>query len=1490
MFWQLFYVPLLYSNLYAKYFMRHIFLLLFNILFFVSLKSQPSCTFTQYTTKDGLIQKTISYILQDHKGFIWVSTWDGINRFDGYTFKNYKARPGDRIGFINNRVDYIAEDYRGFIWALSYDGHVYRFDPRTESFFPLPYNDYQARQIYISSTGHIWIITEKALLLVTYQDDDSHIVIENFSTNNQMQSDEKVNQIYADRDKNEWILTDNGVYFMASDSKRIISFFVEEYSRTNVFYKVTETEDYLFFGSGKGSIRRYNKQTKEFTLIKLPVDSPVTCLQVLRDKELVCGTSKDGFFIVNIDDGQNRQYKSTIYTQLPSNCIKSIYVSRNHEVWIQHDKDGITLFNPQSDKIDYFNPISGKDKSEANSELFIAEDKSGNLWIHPPKGELFYYDRPANRLIPFSNPTLSSEEQKIANRITALFMDKQENMWIGSYDNGLEKVTFNDTFFKFYTNPTQYERTGQNNARALLYDNKNRLWIACKDKTITIYDSSHNFLGYLHLDGSVSIQPDTSLGMAYTLTQDISGTIWIGTKGNGLIEVRPGHSPLHFRLKQYKYSAEDMYSLSHNDIYAVCEDAMGRIWIATFGGGVNYVEQVEGKTRFINYRNELKQFPISSCYRTRDLISDGNGRIWIATSNGLLACKEKFSDPEQLEFEHYIRTPENINSLSNNNINRVFLTHDKELYVLTFGGGLNKLVSLKDGKAHFKVYTTLDNLPSDLLVTLVEDKKGNLWIAMEEELCKFNPSTETVENYPAHSFPQSLKFNEGKAVCLPENGSLLFNTKQGVLYFQPDSINKSIYVPSIVFTGLQLSNKIIIPKDSTQLLQQDIDDTRSLTFTHDNNSFSIQFAALDMKYPSNVSYAYRLKGFEKEWNEVGKQRIATYTNVPRGSYEFQVCSTNSDGSWADNIRRIDITVLPSFWETPWAILLYILAIMGIIGGTVYVLFTFYRLKHEVSVEQKLSELKLQFFTNISHELRTPLTLIVGPIEQLLEDKNLSSYYRTQLTLVERNANRMRQLVNQILDFRKIQNNKMKMRVQQIELVSFVCRLMESFNILADEHHIDFKLEYSVDSLNIWVDVDKLEKILFNLLSNAFKYTPQGKQIKIILHVVCENVCISIEDQGIGISEDKQKRLFERFENLVDKNLFNRESTGIGLSLVKELVEMHKGTISLESWVGKGSKFTILLPLGKEHFDSNTEFILTDIIGSEFVEDKVTAGLLIAENEEISSKNDVFDSTKETLLLVEDNRELRYFLKTIFSPYFNLVEAANGAVGFNIAKEVLPDVIISDVMMPEKDGIQMMRELREEMSTSHIPLVLLTAKSTVENKIEGIESGADDYITKPFSAAYLKARIFNLLAQRKKLQALYCASLLNTSTESEGNKKEEIVPVLSANDKLFMERLIKFIEDNLDNGNLMIADLAQESGMSRSVFFNKLKTLTGLSPVEFLREMRIKKAAQLILADEGNMAQIAYQVGFNDSHYFSKCFKQVYGVTPTEYKLGKESKI
>ena len=720
-----------------------------------------------------------------------------------------------------------------------------------------------------------------------------------------------------------------------------------------------------------------------------------------------------------------------------------------------------------------------------------------------------------------------------------------------------------------------------------------------------------------------------------------------------------------------------------------------------------------------------------------------------------------------------------------------------------------------------------------------------------------------------------------------------------------------------------MANEDITPGGNS-LLKVDIDDADKLVLSHKENIFSVHFAALDYTNPQNIQYAYILDGFEKQWTFADKQRSVTYTNLPKGEYVLRVRSTNSDGVWVDNERILDIVILPSFWETPIAYVLYILFILIIILVAVYILFTIYRLKHEVSVEQQISDIKLRFFTNISHELRTPLTLIAGPVEQVLKNDKLPADAREQLVVVERNTSRMLRLVNQILDFRKIQNKKMKMQVQRVDIVPFVRKVMDNFEAVAEEHRIDFLFQTEKEHLYLWVDADKLEKIVFNLLSNAFKYTPNGKMITMFIREDENTVSIGVQDQGIGIAENKKKSLFVRFENLVDKNLFNQASTGIGLSLVKELVEMHKATISVDSRLGEGSCFKVDFLKGKEHYDKETEFILEDAdapvrMGQvvDIANSSIQSETLIPDDsekieavyEEDAAKE---ENSKELMLLVEDNQELREFLRSIFSPMYRVVEAADGREGANKALKYLPDIIISDVMMPEKDGIEMTRELRADMTTSHIPIILLTAKTTIESKLEGLEYGADDYITKPFSATYLQARVENLLMQRKKLQSFYRDSLMHINmsvtsgelvalTKAMAEEERKIVPEreeeqtqlqsqqqptipdMSPNDRKFMDKLVELMEQNMDNGDLVVDDLVRELAVSRSVFFKKLKTLTGLAPIEFIKEIRIKRATQLIETGEFNMTQISYMVGINDPRYFSKCFKAQVGMTPTEYK-------
>lgn len=707
-----------------------------------------------------------------------------------------------------------------------------------------------------------------------------------------------------------------------------------------------------------------------------------------------------------------------------------------------------------------------------------------------------------------------------------------------------------------------------------------------------------------------------------------------------------------------------------------------------------------------------------------------------------------------------------------------------------------------------------------------------------------------------------------------------------------------------------VTNEDITPGDNS-LLKVDIDDTDPLVLSHKENIFSVHFAALDYTNPQNIQYAYILDGFEKQWTFADKQRSVTYTNLPKGEYVLRVRSTNSDGVWVDNERILNIVILPSFWETPVAYVLYVLFILIIILVAVYILFTIYRLKHEVSVEQQISDIKLRFFTNISHELRTPLTLIAGPVEQVLKNDKLPADAREQLVVVERNTNRMLRLVNQILDFRKIQNKKMKMQVQRVDIVPFVRKVMDNFEAVAEEHRIDFLFQTEKEHLYLWVDADKLEKIVFNLLSNAFKYTPNGKMITMFIREDEKTVSIGVQDQGIGIAENKKKSLFVRFENLVDKNLFNQASTGIGLSLVKELVEMHKATISVDSHLGEGSCFKVDFLKGKEHYDKEAEFILEDAdaparMGQvvDIANSSIQSETLVSDDSE--KIDDVYgeefakeENSKELMLLVEDNQELREFLRSIFSPMYRVVEAADGKEGASKALKYLPDIIISDVMMPEKDGIEMTRELRADMTTSHIPIILLTAKTTIESKLEGLEYGADDYITKPFSATYLQARVENLLMQRKKLQSFYRDSLMHInistgqeevpvatdmpSAEEDASETPPATLEMSPNDRKFMDKLVELMEQNMDNGELVVDDLVRELAVSRSVFFKKLKTLTGLAPIEFIKEMRIKRATQLIETGEFNMTQISYMVGINDPRYFSKCFKAQVGMTPTEYR-------
>lgn len=706
---------------------------------------------------------------------------------------------------------------------------------------------------------------------------------------------------------------------------------------------------------------------------------------------------------------------------------------------------------------------------------------------------------------------------------------------------------------------------------------------------------------------------------------------------------------------------------------------------------------------------------------------------------------------------------------------------------------------------------------------------------------------------------------ETKPVLL-SSGKLLLGSLYGALCITPDELHKSDFVPPVVFSHLN------IYQNNTSRRQDIYSNDEAQYLRSDERNFTITFAALDYVNSPAIKYAYRIKGLNDQWIELGTNRSASLVNVPAGDYLFQVKSTNADGVWVDNVASLSIHIDPVFGETVWAVLLYITLAVVIMLVVVCIVLRITNLQRRIDFEQQISNLKLRFFTDISHELRTPLTLIASPIDEVISNEKLSDAGLENMQVAKRNTDRMLRLINQILDFRKIQNDKMKVLVEQVDIIPLILKIYGNFVPMAHTHRIDFRLVCPLDSFVMYTDVDKLEKILFNLLSNAFKYTPDEKTIS--LSVTCEKqvLCLQVKDEGRGINAQKLNRLFTRFDTLdeADPNM----STGIGLSLVKELLNLLHGTVRVDSKLGEGSSFFVRLPGSRDTFDAdaNAEFILAD--GENSGSETVVPDNLVEEEED-----------KETrILIIEDNEELRHFICGVLAREYVVFEAGNGRQGLEMTLSELPDIVICDIMMPEMDGIEYLKQVKGNSDICHIPIILLSAKSSLNDQIQGLEYGADEYITKPFSSAYLKARVDSLLKQRQILYDYYTSKMRGEKDTALMEQLAPSTPQVTHFDDDFIRNILQSVEENIQNSEFGIDDLAEAMSMSRTVFYRKVKSLMGVSPVDFVKTMRIKRAVQLLEQDELTVSEVGYMSGFTTPQYFSRVFKEAMGCTPKEYKL------
>lgn len=1089
----------------------------------------------------------------------------------------------------------------------------------------------------------------------------------------------------------------------------------------------------------------------------------------------------------------------------------------------------------------------------------VHEDEFGGIWFMTRSGSFYSYNSVTDGLEPAYRYT-TGQKEPYRTEGRAFLRDSHKNLWV-SRKYGFDKIYFTNRNYDYIHTSAEQE------VRGVFIDSKKRLWVASKENRLEVYDKQGNYVGNMDSTGKLLQNRNISFGRnVYTFFEDSEHRLWLGTRNHGIVVATEYDGK--FTLHTFHHDKQDPYALSNDAIYSICRDTRNRIWIGTLGGGINLFSGTLDNPRFIHSENLMKGYPGDMCHKVRSLYCTRKGVVLAGTTEGLLSFSDDFQKPEDIEFFHN----DCEDGLSNNDVMDVLESRDGKIYIAAYSGGIcmADVDSLLNTRIRFHYLNMKNGLPSDLPQSMLEDGEGNIWICFENYISKYKADRKGFDTYDSANLHTDLQITEAHP-AIDQQGAMYIGTNQGVLRLRLYDLKKSSFVPRIVYAGVDIQN-------SNGTVSNSVLAADSLVLGKKERNVTIAFSALDYTNSEALQYAYRLKGISDQWGYIGENHSIGFANLPSGDFVLEVKSTNGDGVWCDNITPLYIHIQPRFTETAWAWVLYVLIaiilILTVSGIIVYIT----NLKRKVTLEQQLTDLKLRFFTDISHELRTPLTLISGSIEEIVERGQLQKSGTENMQVARRNVNRMLRLVNQILDFRKIQGRKMKLSIEQGDVVALCRQVGENFTQLAHERSIHFRLIPDTPEIRCYTDMDKLEKILFNLLSNAFKYTADGKSITMAVRMESGCLFVSVRDEGKGMDLRKIDNLFGRFETF-GKTDPNR-STGIGLSLVKEFVDLLHGTIQPESIPGQGTVFTVTLPCTYEAYaaDSMAEFVLNDEVKFEY---PVEVQLSRQEEKERS------------ILIIEDNDELRRFLAMILRDCYHVLEAGDGRQGLEIIGRELPDLIVSDVMMPEMDGIELLAAVKVNRDTSHIPVILLSAKASVDDRVRGLEYGADDYIAKPFNSAYLKARIESLIRQRSSLAAYYLGSSLKDSDKTEKKqpdvKLEQVLESVPSFNNTFIQEVIRLVDENLQNPDFKIDDLAETMNMSRAVFYRKIKTFTGASPIDLVKEMRLKRALELLDADTYSLSEVAYQSGFSSPQYFSRVFKEQMQCTPNEYKRRKAMK-
>jgi signal transduction histidine kinase/ligand-binding sensor domain-containing protein/DNA-binding response OmpR family regulator len=1361
------------------------------------------------------------------------------------------------MGLSSPMISCLLQDSKGFLWAGTYNG-LNRFDGYAAKSFsnePGETGSISGNIIncmFQDKSGIIWIGTDISGLNKYNPYSDNFTTYRHNPDDSLTISSDRITAIHEDQFENLWIGTGNGL---------------------NLF----------------------DRSEEKFNLL-----GPGYITTIFEDStgRIWVGINHQGLYLVNRDKKTFIPFED--YFSLPNRLSQfSVYagvIDQDGTFWMGTDQ-GLIRFNPHNRKFTHYTLDLHKNQADSCNfiqSILLDRTRTGSsLWIgtlnglykFDPKREIF------RRFVhnPMNDFAISN------NNIRALLMDKSGCLWVGSELGGIDKANTNRNYIRHYLPNPLNRGNPENNIEYLFRSKSGQIWIGTRG-------GFHIFDKYAETLTSYRNDPGKANSLSHNfircIFQDVNNNIWIGT-GDGLnkFDGKTG-------FVSYHRDPHDQYSLSNNHITAINGTPDGKLIIGTYWG-LNVFDP--NTQKFVRYFNDPENPNSLSDNTIHTILTDNEGIIWVGTVIGGL---NRF-DPISGHFIHYKNDPANTQSISSNYINTIFdfpVNNRPTLWIGTYGGGLCQF-DKKTGI--FKTYTKKDGLRNNIVFFITADLRGNLWLGTQGGISILN-----LQTMKFTSFEMGVIIPTAAYACVTDqDGEMFWGGWFGLACFYPDSIKLNPCIPEIVLTDLKINNQPV-------RLDTAVSYKKTLKLTYQENFLSFEFAALDFNRPASNLYLYKMDGIDPDWVATDASRCyAAYTDLDPGEYVFHVKGSNNDGIWNEEGTSLKIIITPPWWKTNWAYSFYLLLMVLVIYGAWRFQMNRISMRHNLEMKQlhaeKLEEvdrMKSHFFANISHEFRTPLTLILGPISQMFSQTR-SSNFRENLSMMKRNTLRLQRLINQLLNLSKLEAGRMKLQVREENIVPLLRSFVQAFESLAKLKNIQLVFQSEQENIPAYIDREKLETIINNLLSNAFKFTPEGGSVVVEISLppfslppldkggkpVGVGICIS--DTGIGIPPDRLPHIFDRFYQVDDS--YNREpapldsgrskkyqlgekyfptgqeGTGIGLALTKELVEFHKGEISVSSEIGKGTTFVIHLPIRKEFYTSDEIVVIPTPLVPPLLRGEDKGGLELYSNDikKFQESRTTIKKSLPILLIVEDNPDMRSYIRSNLENTYRIIEAEDGQEGFNKCAKVLPDLVISDVMMPTMGGFELCAKLKTDHRTSHIPVILLTARATAEDKIGGLETGADDYIIKPFDARELRVRVRNLIEQRRKLRERF---------RKEGILQPQEIAVTSTDQK-FLQKVLDIVESHISDERFSVETFGKEIGMSRALLHRKMRALINHSPSEFIRSLRLNHAAQLLAKHGGNVTEIAFQVGFNNLSYFARCFHQQFGVSPSVYASQRHSK-